>query len=208
MVKIFTVLLVLKTTSVSSLTTDLWSQSASWLCPNLTRTTWAAATKWPKISWQTARTLVRDTVRSIWKQFWRGRPVEVNLGVCPRPMLLPAWWSSPHSFLSVRRTQRADCSPRVFLRGLHTTAAGPQPTEPEGFHPSSSKGLPPTFLFSLSYDSFAGSRLVAERFHGAFRCCCRKKTLCFIDVGIDSHSVVPQIVVEEILGFDLSAGDK
>lgn len=28
--------------------------------------------------------------RSIWKQFWRGRPVELNLGVCPRTMLLPA----------------------------------------------------------------------------------------------------------------------
>lgn len=59
-------------------------------------------------------------------------------------MLYPAWVST------LRRKQRADCSPRIFLRGLHTPAAGPQPTERQGLHPSSPKGpLISDFFFIL-----------------------------------------------------------
>lgn len=63
--------------------------------------------------------------------------------VCPLLMLHPAWVST------LRRKQRADCSPRFFLRGLHTPAAGPRPTERQGLHPSSPKGLLTAYLFLM-----------------------------------------------------------
>lgn len=52
----------------------------------------------------------------------------------------------PASVSTLRRKQRADCSPRVFLRGLHTPAAGPQPTERQGLRPSRPKGLFTAYL--------------------------------------------------------------
>lgn len=121
---------------LSPYTVDLWSQSASSLCLNPMRPTWAGATKWPKISCQTAKTLVRHTQQSSWS-VWKNLLLHCFTCscVCPLLMLLPAWVSD------LRRKQRADCSPRFFLRGLHAPAAGPRPTERQGLHPSCPKGL-------------------------------------------------------------------
>ena len=63
-------------------------------------------------------------------------------------MLCPAWVST------LCRKQRADCSPRIFLRGLHTAAAGPQPTERQRLHSSCPKGLSTAHLFSSSPSVF------------------------------------------------------
>lgn len=67
----------------------------------------------------------------------------------------PAWVST------LRRKQRADCSPRFFLRGLHAPAAGPQPTERQGLHPSRPKG-PLTHLFSC------GASVLLSLLHSTF----------------------------------------
>lgn len=63
--------------------------------------------------------------------------------VYPLLMLHPAWVST------LRRKQRADCSPRFFLRGLHTPAAKPRPTDRQGLHPSGPKGLLAAYLFLM-----------------------------------------------------------
>lgn len=108
--------------------TDLWFQSASSPCPNRTRATWAGATRWPKTSCQTAKTLVRDaTAEASGRACWA---CAAELCCLPTP---------PH------RKQRADCCPRVFLRGVHAPAAGPQPTESQRLHPSGPKGLFPLY---------------------------------------------------------------
>lgn len=125
--------------------TDLWFQSASSPCLNRMRTTWAGATKWPKTSFQTARTLVRDaqqSSRSLWKRL---------LSLCSWTLLFVrcCWCCILPGFSTLRRKQRADCRPRVFLRGLHAPAAGPQPAESQRLHPSGPKGLFPLFYPSV-----------------------------------------------------------
>ena len=116
---------------LSPCTVDLWSQSASSLCLNPMRRTWAGATKWPKISCQTAKTLVRHTHTAELLEL----EVFYTLKCLSTADVASCWVSD------LCRKQRADCSPRFFLRGLHTPAAGPRPAERQGLHPSCPKGL-------------------------------------------------------------------
>lgn len=82
---------------------------------------------------------------SSWSGCWRCAVASLFMCLCLRPD-----GASRSGFHSLHRKQRADCGPRVFPGGLHAPAAGPQPTELQGLHPSRPKGLLDASLFICS----------------------------------------------------------